>query len=885
MRPFFLATCLIGLSLAEARAADVLADARERWLRGNWAEARSWYESAAKDPKHAIAAAIGLSRVRESEGNPDAALAEIDRALKASPNDTALLARHAELEYRRGRLEEALQSAEAAIAAQPDQFPARWIRANIKLDRGELAAADSEFRWFVRTYTARDQANDPIRDADTLYLVARAGAINARWHNLSDQFRFILNEVLNDALRAEPAFWPAEHFAGTLLLEKYNRGEALTAFDKALAINPRAAPALVGKGRVALQQFKIKDAEKLAEQASSVDPSSIEALQLLADVQFLCGEDAHALRRLEQARKINPADEGTLGRLAACYFLRNRKPEFDNLCSEVSGRDAKPGRFWFTLASRLDDRRWYDDASSFYRRALEAWPHMGEAKIGLGMLALRLGQEDDARSKLTGASQADPFNVRVANSLKVLRHLDGYQTIRTPHFLIRFDAKTDGALGRYMTEALEREYERLAAQFRFQFAEPILVEVFSRHDMFSGRTTGLPDLHTVGATTGRTFSIVSPKGQGVPKPFSWGRVIRHELVHVFNLEQTKFQVPHWLTEGLAVRNENIARPPEWLRLLAERTAAGTLFDLSTVNSGFLRPRTPAEWTLAYCQAHLYVEYLTQAHGEQVIAKLLAAYRDGLDTAGALRRAGAGELPEIEKGYRNHVKQVLTQARCRPPEATMPLPQWQAAVERSPDDVDLAARLAEQYWKRRRTTEAGEMVERVLQKQPKNGLALFVKAQLLLGTGEDEHAVQLLEMAAALDPPEPKALKSLGRLSFDAGKMSQGEAAFRRGRQAEPGEPGWLEELARVYKQTGDMPKRIAVLEELAPIDADDLPVRRELAERLAAAQRWPDAERWAREALEIDVEDAVARDVLFRALEALGKQSEAQRLRKLLTEP
>lgn len=876
MRPFLLACCLFGWASNDNRAADPLAEARQRWLRGNWAEARALYESAPAGPRQVI----GLSRVRESEGELDAAATEIDRALKSSPTDAALLARNAELFYRRGRLDEALKSAEAAIAVQPDQFLARWIRANIKLDRGDLPGADTEFRWFVRTYTARDQANNPIRDADTLFLVAQAGAINARWHNLNDQFRFILNEVLNDALKAEPAFWPAEYFAGMLLLEKYNRGEAVTAFDKALAINPRAVPALVGKGRSALQEFSIKDAEQFARQALAVDPRSVDALHLLADVHSLCGEESEAIKLLEKARAVNPVDEGTLGRLAACRFQTG---EFEKLCTEATTRDPKPGRFWFTIASRLDDRRWYDDAKIFYQRALEAWPHMGEAKTGLGMLSLRLGQEDDARKTLGGAFQADPFNVRVANSLKVLRHLEEYETTRTPHFLVRFDAKTDGALGRYMSDALEREYARLVSQFQFEFAEPILVEVFNRHDMFSGRTTGMPDLHTVGATTGRTFSIVSPKGQGVPKPFSWGRVVRHELVHVFNLEQTKFQVPHWLTEGLAVRNENIKRPPDWIRLLAERTAAGTLFDLATINSGFVRPRNPADWTLAYCQANLYVEFLVQQHGEPVVAKLLSAYRGGSATPAALRAAGAGDIAEIEKGYQTYIKKVLAQSRGKPPEPTMPLPQWQAAVERSPEDADLAARLSEQYWKRRRVAEARDMVERVLQKQPKNGLALFVKAQLLLGAGEDEHAVQLLEMAAALDPPEPKALRALGRLYFDAAKLDQAEAAFLRGRRAEPGEPSWLDELARVYKQTGDVAKRIEILQDLAPTDADDLPIRRELAERLAAAQRWPDAERWAREALEIDVDDAVARNVLFRALEALGKQSEAERIRKLLT--
>jgi Flp pilus assembly protein TadD len=380
-------------------------------------------------------------------------------------------------------------------------------------------------------------------------------------------------------------------------------------------------------------------------------------------------------------------------------------------------------------------------------------------------------------------------------------------------------------------------------------------------------------------------AMVSPKGQGIRKEFNWGRVIRHELVHIFNLEQTNFQVPHWLTEGLAVGNERFARSPEWVQLLAERVGADDLLNLNTIELGFVRPRSPAEWTLAYCQAQLYVEYLTQAHGDKVVADLLAAYRDGLDTSAALRRACGASVPDIEAKYKAYLKDVVAKSRGKPAEKLLTLAQLQESVERAPADLDLAARLAEQYWKRRRATDARALVDRILQKQPKHGLALFIKAQLLLSAGEDEHAQQLLQLAAALDPPEPKVLRALGKQNFDAAQMDRAEEFYDRGHQAEPNDPSWLEDLARVYKQTGDATKRIAVLEQLAPLDADDLPMRRELAEKLAAAGRWADAERWAREALDIDVEDAVARTVLFQALGALGKSSEADRLKKVLGEP
>ena len=95
--------------------------------------------------------------------------------------------------------------------------------------------------------------------------------------------------------------------------------------------------------------------------------------------------------------------------------------------------------------------------------------------------------------------------------------------------------------------------------------------------MFSGRIVALPDLHTIGACTGKMFAMASPNGRDIGKPFNWGRVLRHEMVHIFNLEQTHFLVPHWLTEGLAVNNEGFPGRRRWNELAA-RTGAGRQAD-------------------------------------------------------------------------------------------------------------------------------------------------------------------------------------------------------------------------------------------------------------------------------------------------------------------
>src|SRR6185312_9746484 len=150
------------------------------------------------------------------------------------------------------------------IDANKEQFLARWVRAQIYRDRGVMKKADAECKWFVRTYTQRDQKDDPIKDAEELVLVGLAGAENARWNNLPDQFEFILNDVYKDAFKYDKLYWLAEYQAGMLLLEKYNQPEALRAFDNALKVNASAAKAITAKGALALTKLEIKDAERFS---------------------------------------------------------------------------------------------------------------------------------------------------------------------------------------------------------------------------------------------------------------------------------------------------------------------------------------------------------------------------------------------------------------------------------------------------------------------------------------------------------------------------------------------------------------------------------------------------------------------------------------------
>lgn len=865
--------------------AGPLGEARVRLLHGNYAEARAGFEPLLADDATRPAAAIGIGKAWCGEGEYDQALAVVDAALAKSPHSADLHAYRGDLLFDRGRWDEAGRAADTALKTDKDHFLARWVKARILRDSGNTALADTEIRWFVRTYTARSNADNDVVNPDELAIIGHAGAENARWHNISRQFSFILNEVYADAVKFDKDYWWAEYFAGMMLLEKYNRPDAVDAFDKALKINPKAVEPIVGKGLAAVQKFDLKEAEQFADEALKLNPKYPPALRLRAELHLAAGDPAPAEKLLLAAKAVNPRDAVTLGKLAGYYASQNKPDAVAAVVKEAEGYDAKPGQFYYEFAESLEERKHYDKAEEYYKKAADLRPMLIGPRNSLGLLFLRMGKEPEGKDVLEKAFKTDPFNVRVANMLKVLKHLEKYETRKTPHFEIRFDPALDKLLIEFVAEYLEETHAELKRQFRYEPPTTILFEVFNSHEMFSGRTIGLPDLHTIGASTGRIVAMASPAAKGLKRPFNWGRVVRHELTHVFNLSQTNFFCPHWFTEGLAVRNEHMSRPIEWTRLLLEAYRTNALFNLDTVMLGFVRPKAPDEWTLAYCQSHIYVEFLVKTYGEAAVAKLLDAYRTGVDTATALRLACGVEKPEFELKYKAHVAELLkpylkADTVKVSDEKPMTLAELEAVQKKDPENVDLMARLADAYSRRDNNKEARKLVEAVLARQKGHPLATIVKAKLLDVSGDEDGAIDLLKAALAVNPDDPKLLFVYGRVCQKAKQFDKAIEAYEKGRTAAPLDAAWRENLAKIYTESMNVEKMLALQKEIVAEDPDAIEGRIRIAQAALAAKNFAEAEKYALDAVRIDVNNEEARKAYLESLAAQGKDAEVEKLKK-----
>jgi len=868
--------------------ADVdLGQARRLELAGNYAEAAEIYVAAAEE--FPLISTLGHARCREAVGNVEQAEQILKRSLETLGNDPGgapIAGRLAQLRFDQGRYSEARKNVDWALNRDPNALLARWIAAELARVTGHLDEADDGYRWLVDYYNRHD-----VRAPDDLRIIALAAAQFARWHRQSDQFTFLINDLFPEVLEREDAYWPAHYESGVLFREKYNQAEAQKSLDAAVKLNPNAAEVHAARAALYLQNYNLEQAATAITRALECNPRLIEAHRLRADLLMANFEVAEAAEELETTLKLNPVSEETLGRLAAAYVVLDGYAEnlsgtrVGHMIDEVTTRNPHAGRFFLLLAHVLEERRKFDAAERFFREALERLPQLIGPRSGLGMLYMRIGREDEARVLFNEAFEIDPFNVRISNMLKVLEVLDGFTTLETEHFLIRHDPAKDKILARYMGRYLEEIYPRLCSQFGYEPAGKSLFEIFSTarhtsgHGWFSARMIGLPSVGTVGACAGPMVALTSPND--MKQTFNWAQVVKHEFVHVINLQQTDFNIPHWYTEALAVWNEGYPRPQTWNNLLAERVPRGDVFTLDNLNLGFIRPKSDLDWQMAYCQAELYADYMLEAFGETAPAKLLEAFRTCVSNEAAIGQAFDVSLETFESGYSDYLKRVVQTLSSGTAVKQLSEAELQELLSKEPDNADALAQMAVKKLGRREYPQARRLARQVLKTDPKHQLANYVIARLYLVTGQGREAIKVLVASLNEEAPQEKTLALLAALMVRAKKFDEAARLYTLGRKRQPANQRWLKGLARVYLATDDEENLVDLLEQLARLNADDVQVRKKLAQLAATAGDDEQAAYWARQAIYANVLDEDAHRIAAEV--ALRREEYATASEELIT--
>ena len=876
------------MTLASFSALAYGDDAETLFWRGRYDESAGAFPSGGLSPAKL---AYWLARIELARGNFSGAKKHL-RGVDQSSVD--VLALWAEIAFRQGDYATAQAKVDAAVKEFDGHLAARWWQAEIDRLQGRLAKAEEGYGWFIDHYN-----NTEVSDPDDLLYVGLAAAQHARWKRNKNQFRFLVNRHYPGILENRNNYWPAHWQMAELFLEKFNGPAARREIDAGLAINPQAAELFVVRARLWLRQHDLARAKVDANQALRLNPSLLAAYQVKSDVLVADQRYQEAVSVLDAAVEIHPHAEETMGRLAGVYGLldgasaQTTSARMRRLMNQAVDRNPHCGEFYRAMGETFNHARRYPLAAKYLAESIARLPRQLGVRGLLGLVQMRLGDESSARRLLDASFRDDPFNVRVRNQLEVLDVLNTYAVLETPHFVIKYDRGLDQLLAECAAEFLEEEvYPDIVKQLGFEPPEKSLFEIFNRsrntsgHGWFSARMVGLPFIGTVGACAGKVVAMVSPTA--MDEPFNWADVLRHEFVHVVNLQQTEFRIPHWYTEALAVWHEDKPRPDKWGQVLAHRHRVGKLFDLETIDQGFGRPKSGEDWTLAYCQAELYAEYMVLKFGPESLGRMLQAYTDNLSTAAAIERCFGVDQQTFEQDYLDYVDRVVAQETpTRPVEVELDITELKNAAEREDaqpaDWANYALALLKDGDKSGAKSWATKAINVVVD-QPVAG---YVLARLELSGGNSETAVKILEKC--LDPrrPDRRVLSMLARFYERKADLKKASELYQLGVAAFPREQRWLRSLAAIQLKNDERGQLMLTLQQLAQIDPDSRTIRKKLAQLALAEEDFESAIVWGQQATYIDCQDGMAHLLVANARHGAGQHRLAVRsaLRAVRLEP
>jgi tetratricopeptide (TPR) repeat protein len=125
------------------------------------------------------------------------------------------------------------------------------------------------------------------------------------------------------------------------------------------------------------------------------------------------------------------------------------------------------------------------------------------------------------------------------------------------------------------------------------------------------------------------IALCTPRGgENTLGTYNWAQVLRHEYTHTVTLAATDNRIAHWLTEGLAVYEENGPLRWDWVPMLYHAVKTNELFPLDDLTWAFVRPKKPHHRTLAYAESFWVCKYIEQTWGHEAILKMLAEFKAG-----------------------------------------------------------------------------------------------------------------------------------------------------------------------------------------------------------------------------------------------------------------
>ena len=323
---------------------------------------------------------------------------------------------------------------------------------------------------------------------------------------------------------------------------------------------------------------------------------------------------------------------------AALELIADRSP--DAWFAKIRAVNPGYGEAYARVAHQLEMHYRYEDAVTYYRKAIEADPHLWSAHSALGIDLMRLGQEESPTRSLQLSLQQRLSRCRHSQQPAPARQLQElrYRSATTTTIL-KLNKSESALLLPYMQAELHTILATYEKKYQMKLPGPVQVEVYPDHEDFAVRTMGMPGLGALGVTFGEVVAMDSPSARK-PGDFNWGATLWHEMSHVFILTATNHRVPRWFTEGLAVHEEG-QRSAEWKNRATPDVIAAIrdkkLLPVAKLDRGFVYPEYPAQVIVSYFQAGSICDFIGEKWGEDKLLDMVHSYAQLATTPQAIQQ--------------------------------------------------------------------------------------------------------------------------------------------------------------------------------------------------------------------------------------------------------
>ena len=849
-----LVALLLGLSSPASEARADVRSGDDKFLHGDYSDAADAYR--AVKGKDAARAQVRLGRVLFTLGDHAGARAAAESAAKGSDrvaaSDGKVLI--AEVDRMTGMNGEARTILEELVRKEPRNLRARAQLGLVYRATGQKALQDKIWNGFFDDHDAGKI--DESKAEPLLYL-----AIAARY---LEDFRGA-NDTLQDAVGKDPSFIEANLEWGSLLLDKYNAAEAETSFDEVLKIDPRNPDAHAGMARVKIDQnYDVRSATAEVDKALAVNPGHAGALLLRAEMQIDNAEYASAEKTIERVLAVNPdqVDGHTL--LATIHWLRDDKPGFEAEKTKVFAVNAGYAAFYHIVSDFAVKEHRYKEAIDLEQQALKIDPKLALSLAGIGTNYLRMGDEDNGLKYLNRAEDRDRFNVRTYNILNLFEDtISKKYEMMVPAqpkgvFRIRVPKDERVEIERYVPRTLGRAYADMVKRYGFTPSLPITIELFNDPDQYSVRTVGLPNFGALGVCFGQVITALSPSNGNV----NWGMILWHELGHVFAIQLSGSRVPRWFTEGLSEYETLIARP-EWRRQndvdVWMAYSAGRLPSVIELNSQFLRAKNIDDMVVAYHMSSVTLEFIARRFGFPRIVEALKLYGKGKDTAEVLPAITGLTIAQFDTEFHKYLDQRLAVYKGS---FRLDLGDYadvtaaEKAAAATPGDADAQANVALGWLVNENPDKAMAAAQAALAIDARNKKALFANAELLAAKGDADGARDKLLALIAAGGDGYEARLRLGKLALAHGDLKEGQTELEAAKKLDPerSEPYAL--LAEKYMKANREDDALRELERYVYIEKMEYAPLKKLIDKYAARKNFAKVRELGEMALFINPFDA-----------------------------